>query len=202
MAADDAAFRVLGQDRDALRAVVRGVTVEVLRVPERGYNPGTARILEEPTVIDGLAVASLPDLLASKLDLLLYRQKLRDYIDLVAIDAQSAYSLEDGLLFHEARYGDTPGSSELSRIVRLLEVPGPLASDGVFEARRAETLDYLRARAPALRRFLHHQVLAVEADAEGPPQDRPDTAGPTARLEQAVTYPPDGLDMEGSDGAD
>ncbi|MCY4102859.1 MAG: nucleotidyl transferase AbiEii/AbiGii toxin family protein [bacterium] len=173
--------RALGQDPDALRVVANGVTVEVFRPPPRGYNPGVERTLAPPAVIDGLPVASLPDLLASKLDLLLYRQMLRDYIDLAAIEAESPYSLEDGLLFHEARYGATPASFELSRIIDLLEDPGTLPADGVFETNRAATLDYLRSRAPALRRHLHHQVLAGDADAGHQPQDRPDTAGRTIR---------------------
>ena len=194
LAAGSGGLRVLGQDEEALRVVAAGVTVEVFRPPPRGYNPGVLRILETPTVIDGLAVASLPDLLASKLDLLLYRQKLRDYVDVAAIDAQSPYSLEDGLLFHEARYGDTPGGFELSRIIDLLEDPGSLASDGAFEEYRSDTLGYLHARAPALRRYLHHQVLADEADAGRASQDRPDTAGPTESYRKAFTDPAAGLD--------
>lgn len=185
--------RALGQDSDALRVVANGVTVEVFRTPARGFNPGVERRLQSPRIVDGLAVASLADLLASKLDLLLYRQKLRDYIDVAAIDAAGAYSIEDGLLFHEARYGETPGSFELARIVDLLEDPGTLPSDGAFEERRDEALSYLRARGPALRRWLHHQVLAGDVDAGAAPDDRPDTAGPTAT--QILTDPSAGVDM-------
>lgn len=89
---------------DALRMAGTAVTVEVFRPPRRGVDPSVALTLEAPTAIGGLAVASLPDLLASKLDLLLYRQKLRDYIDVAAIDAHRPYTIEDGLFFHGARY--------------------------------------------------------------------------------------------------
>ena len=171
--------RILRQDRKGLQAIVGGVTVEVFRVPEQGYNPGHVRTLAAPTVVDGLAVASLPDLLASKLDLLLYRRKLRDYIDLAAIDAESPYSLEDGLLLHMARYGATPEGFELSRIVGLLEDPGVVAADRGFAEQSDEVLARLRSRAPALRRYLYHQVLAPAAPAAGEPPDRPDTAGLT-----------------------
>ena len=51
-------------------------------------------------VIDGMRVASLPDLLATKLDVIMYRPKLRDYIDIAAIDKSGWYGIEDGLRFH------------------------------------------------------------------------------------------------------
>ena len=178
--------RILRQDREGLHAIVGGVTVEVFRAPERGYNPGHVRTLEAPTVIDGLPVASLPDLLASKLDVLLYRRTLRDYIDLRAIDAQSPYSIEDGLLFHMARYGATPEGFELSRMISLLEHPGRLDADPKFAEERNEILEYLKNRAPALRRHLHHRILG-NADADRcKPLDRPDEAGLTGKFEQAL----------------
>ena len=178
--------RILRQDQEGLHAIVGGVKVEVFRAPKRGYNPGHVRTLEAPTVIDRLRVASLPDLLASKLDVLLYRRKLRDYIDLAAIDAQSPYSLEDGLLLHMARYGDTPEGFELSRMISLIEDPGQLDADPKFAKERDEILDYLKNRAPALRRHLHHQILG-DADAHRcKPVDRPDEAGLTDKFKQAL----------------
>lgn len=190
--------RIRRQDQKGLLAIVGGVTVEVFRAPEQGFNPGHVRTLEAPTMVDGLAVASLPDLLASKLDLLLYRRKLRDYIDLAAIDIESPYSLEDGLLLHMARYGATPEGFELSRIISLLEDPEALEADRHFGAQREEILSHLRARAPALRRFLHHQVLAPGA---GEAPDRPDTAGLTEEFRRKFIAdrrghnPPTGQDI-------
>ena len=186
LVAASGAARILRQDREGLHVVVGGVAVEVFRAPERGYNPGHVRTLETPTVIDGLRVASLPDLLASKLDVLLYRRKLRDYIDLTAIDAQSPYSLEDGLLLHMARYGATPEGFELSRIISLLEDPGRLDADPKFAKERDEILDYLKNRAPALRRHLHHQILGNADAARCKPLDRPDEAGLTAEFKQVL----------------
>ena len=150
----------------------------------------TAQVLRDyeatstlPTIASS---ASLPDLLASKLDVLLYRRKLRDYIDLTAIDAQSPYSLEDGLLLHMARYGATPEGFELSRIISLLEDPGHLDADPKFAKERDEILDYLKNRAPALRRHLHHQILGNADAARCKPLDRPDEAGLTAGFKQVL----------------
>lgn len=153
---------------DEMHATIRGVDVQVFRAPRRGTNPGYVCDLREPVQIDGMPVASLADLLASKLDVIMYRPKLRDYIDLVAIDASGTYRLEDGLLFHTRRYGTMPPSRDLSRIVALLEEPGALEADRTFDAERVETLDYLRRRVPALQRHLLH----LRAPAALPPRER------------------------------
>ena len=179
-------IHVVRQDQEGLHAIVGGVTVEIFQTPERGYNPGRVKTLETPTAIDGLRVASLSDLLASKLDVLLYRQKLRDYIDLAAIDTQSPYSLEDGLLFHMARYGPVPEGHELSRIVNLLADPGPLDADPAFDRERDMALAHLRSRANALRGFLHHRILSNADPTGGKPVDRPDIAGLTAKGQEIL----------------
>ena len=181
---------------EGLHAIVDGVLVEVFKAPERGYNPGHVRSLARPTVIDGVSVASLPDLLASKLDVLLYRSKLRDYIDLVAIDNLSPYTIEDGLLFHIGRYGVTPNGFELARAISLFEKPGDLATDGSFEEQRASTLAYLKARAPALRKYLYHEILDSAEAAAAEPRDRLDEAG-LAEKYRAVLQDVDRPDVSG-----
>ena len=153
---------------DEMQATIRGVAVQVFRAPWRGSNPGHVRNLSKPAAIDGLPVASLADLLASKLDVIMYRPKLRDYIDLAAIDAAGPYRLEDGLLFQTRRYGTTPSGRDLARIVALLEDPGRLEADRTFDAARVETLNYLRGRVPALNGHLQH----LRATAAGAPRER------------------------------
>ena len=122
-------------------------------------------------MVDGLAVASVPDLLASKLDVLRYRQKLRDYIDLAAIDNLSRYNIEDGL---------------------LLEDPGTFPENGVFAQDRDRVLAYLKNKAPALRRYLDHEILSPAA-AGSEPLDRPDTAGPTEAFRRALRSPDEAI---------
>lgn len=153
---------------DALHATLRGVEVQVFSAPRRGDSPGVIRNIRPPTPIAGLPVASLPDLLASKLDVTLYRPKLRDYIDLNAIDADGSYCLEDGLLFHMHRYGTRPSSRDLARIVDLLADPGILEEDRVFDGERNAALAYLRTRVPDLHNHLQH-LRAAHPD---PPVER------------------------------
>lgn len=147
-------FELIDAGADAMHARVQSVMVQVFRAPHRGLNPGHVKVLQAPARIDGLRVASLPDLLASKLDLIMYRPKLRDYIDLAAIDRAGHYRLEDGLVLHMERYGVTVQDRVGHHIIDLLESPGRLEVDPLFEPVREETLDYLSARAPELRRAL------------------------------------------------
>lgn len=147
-------FQLIDAGTDVMHARVQTILVQVFRAPRRGLNPGHVKVLRPLVKVDGLRVASLPDLLASKLDLIMYRPKLRDYIDLAAIDRAGHYRLEDGLVFHMERYGVTVQDRVAHHIIDLLDSPGRLEVDPLFEPIRQETLDYLRDRAPALRRAL------------------------------------------------
>ena len=179
-------IEIIDQGQDILFAKVLGVDVQVFRSPPRGSNPGYEGALQDPLEIDGLDVASLPDLLAAKLDVIMYRPKLRDYIDLAAIDAVSPYTLEDGLLFHMRRYGTTPASRELSRILDLLDDPGDLSTDRVFDGLAYETLAYLKRRAPALRRHLYHTIIGTPGTSKPKPPDAPVELGLTPEFDRLL----------------
>ena len=159
---------------DALDARIDGVVVQVFR-PQPRPEVGRITVLRAPIQVGGMKVGSLPDLLAAKLDVILLRPKLRDYIDIKAIDELSPYSLEDGILFHMRRYGTTTASRDLSRIVDLLEDPGPLQPDRVF-GDDDNVLGYLTGRAQDLRRYLHHEIIASPSLPGPDPASRPNPA--------------------------
>ena len=171
---------------DELRARILGVQVDVFRTPHRGANPGHVKTIQGPIEIDGLRVASLPDLVASKVDVILYRPKLRDYIDLVAIDTSSPYRLEDGLRLHFHRYGITPAHSDAARIVNLLRDPGDLAGDGVFEDRREEALQYLAKRAPDVERHLYRMRVESQSPSYPEPFEPPMKLGLTEEFDEKL----------------
>lgn len=169
---------------DQMHARVKGVVVQVFRTPHRGANSGHVKTLKQPLEIDGLPVASLPDLLASKLDVIMYRPKLRDYIDLMAIDMAGPYTLEDGLSFHMQRYGTTPASNDAARIVQLLETPGELDTDPVFESRKDDVLRYLANRAADLEQRLHQMRRPQVGENRPEPPDRRVQAGLTPHFDE------------------
>lgn len=156
-----------------MRAMVDGVLVDVFRaLPSEHAHPDDMSTIQDGPVIDGMPVGSLPDLLATKLDVVMHRPKLRDYIDLAAIDARTSYSLEDGLAFHQQRYGTTAGRWILDHIVGLLEDPGTLPTDPVFESMREPVLEHLARRVPTLRDHLSdmYAQTAAELPATQPPE--------------------------------
>ena len=174
---------------DQMHARVKGVLVQVFRTPHRGANPGHVETLKRPFEIDGLPVASLPDLLASKLDVIMYRPKLRDYIDLMAMDMAGPYTLEDGLRFHMKRYGITPASNDAARIVQRLEEPGELDADPAFEDRKDDVLRYLANRAPDLEQRLYQMRRAQVGENRPEPPDRRGHAGLTPDFDELIAGP-------------
>lgn len=155
--------------KDQMNADVDGVAVDVFMAPYRGNNPGYVKQLQKPTTIAGMPVASLPDLLATKLDVIMYRPKLRDYIDIAAIDASGRLRIEDGLGLHMRRYGTTLRSRTLDHIIDLLEQPGQLAADRVFDQQQHETLSYLAGRVPELRTHIMNTRMGIDALGSSPP---------------------------------
>lgn len=180
--AEDAVVVVDVAGPSQLRATVDGVAVDVSTTPHPSDDPSRVTQIDEPTTIDGLAVASLPDLLASKLDVIMYRPKLRDYVDIAAIDRSGRLRIEDGLRMHTERYGTTPRSGALDEIVDLLEDPGMLTTDRVIAQDATSALSHLASRAPALRDYL----ASADAPLEGT------VAAPTRPAARHTPQPPTG----------
>jgi hypothetical protein len=96
-------------------------------------------------------VGALPDLTATKLDVIRFRAKLRDYLDLAAIDQSGLCSLEAGLGYYVRRFGYRYPPSALEQIVNLLDNPGTLPLDPELESHRDDALNHLNSRVPDLR---------------------------------------------------
>ena len=127
---------------------VDGVKVDVFRaLPTNGVAPEQMRWICPGTRISGMEIGSIPDLMATKLDTIMYRAKLRDYLDLAELDRSGACSLEAGLGYYCRRFGYSYPPPVLERIIRLLENPGTLPADPDYEARSEPSLSYLRGRA-------------------------------------------------------
>ena len=158
-----------------MHGIIDGVVVEVFAAPTRGENPGHVQQIAPPRVTAGMRVASLADLLAMKLDVIMYRPKLRDYMDLAAIDSSGSLRLEDGMGLHMRRYGTHPQSSFLDRMVDHLEQPGDLATDPEFASHAERVLGYLASRVPELR--AHIKRLRRDLHHNTPPPPRQGSAG-------------------------
>lgn len=185
------AQEVLTVEQGGYYALIGGIKVDVFQAkPTEGRVASQMRWLERPVSIDGVPVGAVPDIFASKLDVIMFRPKLRDYIDIAAIDRHSGYSLEDGIEFYRRKYGyiESPSSHVLRRIVSLLEDPGTVHADPRFEMQRQDALAHLETRAQDLSDYLADiadkdvRLRSVAAASDlGAPRPRPCAAGTCGR---------------------
>ncbi len=150
---------VLTSEQGGYFAMIGGIKVDVFQAkPTEGRLASQMKWLDAPLLVDNVPVGSVPDILATKLDVIMYRPKLRDYLDIASIDRMSSYSLEDGIEFYKRKFGyvEDPNSHVIKRIIRLLAEPGNIHSDPRFENQREDVLTYLANRS--------RQVLTYIAD--------------------------------------
>lgn len=123
---------------------IRGVLIQVFsdRFGEEGKQP---RWLAPCKTVSGLAVGSLPDLFASKLHAVSRRRKLRDYLDIVALDANSGIRLEEGVDFYRDRY--RASTADINELIRCLDTTNELMPDRVLDVDPEPILQVLRSRA-------------------------------------------------------
>ena len=148
-----AGFHAVDVASDSCRAIVDGVRVDVFTAPQRpSAGPHGMRQVAADIEVCGMPVGSLPDLLATKLEIIQFRAKLRDYIDLYAIDARSDYTLEDGIGFYCHRYGHDQLPAGFGDTIAQLANPGTLPEDPAFSHLTDQVLNHLSARAVDLAR--------------------------------------------------
>ncbi len=160
-------------ETDMMTATVNGVGIDVFRTIPRGSNPGYEKQLASHNIIDGLRVASLPDLFAMKLDAIMYRPKLRDYIDIVAIDRSRILTIEDDLALHAERYGVPIYGHDATQILRLLKAPGKLSPDRIFDDEAVEKLSYLKQKAEEVSHTIARSKTSFIENRNKPPRPLP-----------------------------
>ena len=166
---------VLTSEQDGYYAMIGGVKVGVFQAkPTEGRLASQMKWLDKPMLVDRVPVGSVPDILATKLDVIMYRPKLRDYIDLASIDRMSGYSLEDGIEFYRRKFGyvEDPNVHIIKRIIGLLAEPGNVQSDPRFENQRDDVFAHLEQRANQLLDYIadtadmdtHRETALVASD--------------------------------------
>lgn len=107
------AFAVTHESERTLRGLFGATKVEF-------FDAAELELLAEPTVVAGLGVASLQDLMAMKLKVMAERGEMRDYFDVKAIDEDGAVSVEEGVALYMKRYGVDPSSDALPHLYRTM----------------------------------------------------------------------------------
>ena len=106
--------------------------------------------LEPTTLVAGLPVAGVGDLLAMKLNAVAGRAQLRDYFDLMAIEQQAGRRVEEGLALLLARYQPAHADSAITPILLGLGYLDDVADDPFLPVERDTIARYWQARQPEI----------------------------------------------------
>ncbi len=104
------------------------------------------RVIEPVTVVAGLRVAGIGDLLATKLKVVSSRGELRDYFDLMEIERRSGRKTEEGLALFLLRYRPLDPDHAVLTVVRGLGYFGDVADDPQLPASRRAIERYWKRR--------------------------------------------------------
>ena len=170
---------VTNHTADTLSGVIDGARVQFLEAAHH-------RQLDRPSPVESMPVAGLRDLMADKLKVIGDRGELRDYFDLMMIEARSPHRCEHGLRYYRQRYGIGAEHVSLTHITRSLSHFGDVADDPGLPMPRGRIEAYWRSRQPELLSHLRSQTWTHGQHNGSTQSDRqPDQAGrcgaPTTR---------------------
>ena len=128
-----------------LKGLFGGTKLEFLHADEASPQAQ----LEEPSVVAGLRVAGLKDLLAMKLKVMAERGEMRDYFDVKAIDEQSPLSVEDGIALYLERYRLDPAGGAVQALIRAMGYLDDVEEDDALPITKEELAAWWRRRQTA-----------------------------------------------------
>ena len=143
-------FAVTHESPGTLRGELGATKVEFFHADE--VRP--QQLLEPPSVVGGLRVAGLKDLIAMKLKVIGDRGEMRDYYDIKVIEERGNITLEDGIVLFLERYDVSPQSDALRHIVRALGYLDDVEEDRALPVSKLELSAWWRRRQARLVRQL------------------------------------------------
>lgn len=140
-----AGFAVTREDAGTLNGVYGATKVQFLDASEQtSINP--------PRVVGGLHVASLEDILATKVKVVGDRPALRDYFDLKYIEEHTNLTVEEGLRLYMLRYGVSAEDTSIGHIIATLGYLDDVDPDDELSETKATIRKYWQARQPQIAR--------------------------------------------------
>lgn len=130
---------VMYSDADTLNCVLDETKLQLLRVSGQ-------ELLRPTTTIAGVRVASVEDITAMKLKVVMDRGELRDYFDLMRIDQHTPVSLEDGLAFFLRRYRPRDADQTIASLLRSLGCLDDVSDDPGLPVDRRTITSFWRWR--------------------------------------------------------
>lgn len=149
-----APFAVTARSPGTLTGILSHTKVQFLHADESEPQ----HLLEPPTAVEGLAVASISDIFALKLNAVAKRGELRDYFDLEVIEERTRCTVEEGLSLMLGRYGREPSDAVLGPVVRALGYLDDVDEDARLPLDKKAIADYWRRRQPQILASLSRQL--------------------------------------------
>jgi len=133
------------QDDLTINCVFDSTRVQVL-------DASTQTMVAPTTIVGGMRVASIEDIMAMTLKVIIDRGELRDYFDLMSIETDRSLLVETGLAFSIERYSPSQPDQYVDSIVRSLGYFGDVADDPELPVARAEIEGYwMRRQRPLMK---------------------------------------------------
>lgn len=160
-------FLERGEDLDALWAALRSVGQVV--VSERTattlnclfnatrlqvLDASTQRLIRPTTQVAGVRVASVADIMATKIKVIVDRGELRGYFDLMQIERQAGYQVESGIALAISKYHPADRSTFVYSVLKALGSFGDVADDPGLPVPREVIEEYWIARQLGVARRL------------------------------------------------
>jgi len=140
-------FAVTHQDKSTLNGVFEDTRVQFMETTGQ-------KIVGTLELVAGIRVASVEDIMAMKLKVIVDRGELRDYFDLMEIDQRGIIPLEEGLQLFLERY-DPPNPDEyLTTIVKSLGYLDDVADDPALPVEKSAIEKFWSARQRSILRNL------------------------------------------------
>ena len=108
--------------------------------------------LDEPLLVQGIAVLGLADVFAMKIKVIGDRGELRDYFDLQQIELLTGRPVEEGIGLYMARYAVAAQDASILHIVAGLGYLDDVDEDGLLPEDKAQIASYWRRRQPEVLR--------------------------------------------------
>lgn len=126
------------QDEGTLNGMLDGTKVQFLRA-------GDQKMLRRPTVVARVQVASVEDILATKLKVIMDRGEMRDHFDLMEID-RGAMRVEEGIALFLEKHRPRDVDQTVTAVVRSLAYLEDVADDPAVPVGRDAIQDYWTRR--------------------------------------------------------
>jgi hypothetical protein len=138
---------VSAQSAGSMSCVFNDTKVQVLEASSQ-------QMIAETSTVGGLRVASVEDIMAMKLKVIVDRGALRDYFDIMCIEQQTHLRAEEGMSLFLQRFSPSQPDGYVASIVRSLGFFEDVADDPDLPVGRSVVEQYWAARQPEILRHV------------------------------------------------